>query len=336
MNFPSFSTPTKMKSIPETIFLCVFLAVSIFRWTYTDIQGSETWDLSTMPSFFGPGTYIAWIITGIDAFWDEWAEVVPWRVDTSKHLPESQQDTQNEQDEEEKEKAKPKAVLQVFAFTGYAAVALIYLGIMVVKEMPSTAYGAHTDAFYLIANTVFVVAYPCIDIVFPTGLRLPGLPRITIVFFTKTVFAVTLWLASYNALREFSNRVQRVSQLVLTTFLFMSLMLWDRKSKRRRIDLFWTWTITASSSLAFKILLLGMDEEENHFEKWSEIFRLRAPKPRTLNTLSELDQWFTVGLAAVCFVYSRQDTVLWTFTGVYSGLQRGFRRAYQLFTTRDV
>ena len=321
-----------MNDLLDTSVLCIFLAVSIFRWTCTDMQGSEKWDVSTMPSLFGPGTYLAWVITGIDAFWKQWAEIVPWRVDSNKCLPEIQQDARD--DPEEKEQGNP--VLQIIAFMAYAAVALGYLGIMVVKKMPSLEYAAHTDAFYMMVNMVFVVAYPYINKVFPSGNRERGIQRILNVASTNLIFANSIWSASFNGLKTFPQRVQCVWSLGLITTEFILLVLLNLTICRWSLSLVWAQCIPLFSSFLVKNVLAKAKEDTEEFPRWSGKYRLRAPVPRTMNRLTELDQAFALGLAGVSFLYSRRGTIAWISKEVRLGLGKLPVRVQRFLTERHL
>jgi len=288
-----------------------------------------------MPSLLGPGTYLAWIITGIDAFWEQWAEFVPWRADHNQPLPDIQQ---NAHDSQEKEK-QGNPVLQIIAFVAYAAVALAYLGVMIVKKMPSLEYAAHTEAFYLIINVVFVVAYPNIDKVFT--FEIPG--RSTRRIFQvasrvalKFVFVSTIFSASFNRLETFPKRLETVWNLGLFTAEFMSLIILNLMICRWSLHLVSALWIPLFSSLPFRVIPAEVKKDTGEHQRWSEKLSLRAPVPRTLNKLTELDQAFALGLAVASFLYSRRQTVTWIFKKVSLVLSKFPERAHRFFTKREI
>lgn len=296
------------------------------------MQGSEKWDLSAMPSLLGPGTYLAWIMTGIDAFWEQWVEIVPWRADGDERSPEMQQDTQDGQGE--KELGNP--VLQTIAFAAYATVALGYLGVMVVKKMPSLEYAAHTDAFYLMINVVFVVAYPHINKVFPSQPSERRIPRFLILTSTKLILALSIWSAHFNGLKTFPQRVHVVLNLGLLTTEFILLVLLNLIICRWSLNIMWAQFIPLFSSLLVEKMLAKAKEDAEEFPTWSGRYRLRAPMPRTPNRLTELDQAFALGLAAASFLYSRRETITWICKEVRLGLGKVFVRVHRFFTEREI
>ena len=285
-----------------------------------------------MPSLLGPGTYLAWIITGIDAFWEQWVDILPWSAQGNEPVPETQQDARD--DREDEKGGSP--ILQIIAFIAYAAVALVYLGVMVVKKMPSLEYAAHADAFYMIINMVFVVAYPQINKVFPSENRERGMNRILNVASSKFMFASSLWSASFNGLATFPQRVQIVSNFGLVMTAFILLVLVNLSIYKWSVKLVWAQCIPLLSSFAVKRMLAKAKEDNEKFPKWISKYSLRVPIPRTLNRLTELDQAFALGLAIASFLYSRRETIAWICKEVRSGLGMIPVRVQRFFTNREL
>jgi len=104
----------------------------------------------------------------------------------------------------------------------------------------------------------------------------------------------------------------------------------------------WIWhpmltlIVPYNSFLLFGVIVAIVREDTREYQRSSGKFSLRAPVPRTLNKLTELDQAFALGLAVISFLYSRRQTVAWISKDISLGLRKFTERAHRCFTEREI
>ncbi|KAF2737123.1 hypothetical protein EJ04DRAFT_510483 [Polyplosphaeria fusca] len=149
--------------------------VTVFLWFCADMQEPERWDVTAMPSLLGPGSYLAWMVTGIDSFWDSgiaslfrerhFRTLLNFRIDEEygTHQRVHMRTSQFQDGASHKralEDRRPTPVLQLLTFVAYAVVSSCYLLDILIAQGLTPDTIAHADALFLITSTVLFFLLP--------------------------------------------------------------------------------------------------------------------------------------------------------------------------------
>lgn len=273
-------TSPKLITRPHTslyIIRGVQVVTNIFLLLWFSLKADRGYepDYSILPSFFGPGAYLAWIITWLDYYSLEWWDLIctllcqyPRRTPLD-HL------IRNE----------PRT-MQRLVLWAYGVVSVgWFLYQLKYSECTGEQKAAAAAALGFIGKTVYFVTLPSDQLAYVAGAS----PAIVLGSWDSLPFP---------AFKEFSSHLVFIFG-VLTSFgnipkIYLRVEMWYLRFE-------YTWDYLIGAAFVFAATFL--------FSWWwpsGAQFEIRPPWPRTEHSIMEMDQLFAVGLAVVSFVFARR------------------------------
>jgi hypothetical protein len=281
--------------------LAAALWISLLLYACVSLNGDELeQDHDALPSFYGPGTFLAWLVTRLDYSSEDYYQEMLRIVRPRKALPASS-----------RVGARPYRLtrtVQRLSIYAYILVALIYALITFVlseKEDKKRRETAVIETIFLLVKVEYALGDYLGICMVPSHVHF--LRSLRSVFWR--VLGIVMMLPLSILFMVFLHIIGLILQLI-------PLRSQDSVSDCLRL-----------SDLVIATLL------EVYFRKIDGqlAFNFRAPIPRTNHSVLELDQMFPLGLALACYVESRRATLaklwkrvttFWSIGGIPAWLQR--------------
>lgn len=265
------------------------LILTAILWLFLDLDSEEHWDYSTIPSFFGPGTFLAWLITCVDYLSERWWHLI---VLLSRGLPSTAPSTI--------ESSQTRTVQRI-AIGAYPLVTALWYMFNIGVQPPTQKAGV-LETMTFVSGAVYVLSLPS------SGQQ----SGMAMGFLGSSGFS-DYWSSSTHDSPYFSSFFWRLPLSVWIS----STVGWSLFSRIEPLSRSRAWhqfiqsgfshtltngTITLLFSIAVECLF------QSRFR--SRPVSFRPPWPKTRHSLAELDQAFALGLALACFIIPRFKVVV--------------------------
>jgi hypothetical protein len=275
------------KFLLPRIAACLVIAATIL-WICIDADIQNRADYGSIPSFFGPGSYLAFVITWLDYLSTQWTGVIKWLL----NLPRLQ-------DQSYEKQSKELRSLQRLTIGGYIVSSYIWIMYIVWSEKSKAQQVAAVETIGSLIRTAYLLLLPSIAITqyswLPIVLCFPGFSgRMYLVdeptkvakylyLLAPLLFIATIAAPFYNLFRPAATQPQRLNE---SKFMI---------------------TVIASH-MAFYVLYESLYQSV----VGRSPLRLRAPWPKSECSFWDMDQVFAVALAVASVIVLRRDRILAT------------------------